>query len=180
MKISKLEREKCLNPFFFDGKTVSDIIFYNDSGIIVSVGRGWFGSNNNLDGLDVPEIVSKRKIDITKKLNFVVPHSAEGYYPSYKHWCCLYLYVDGTNITLDKYITPNKTLGKHDTDVHDVETYKGSILGVGFTFDKWVNFRRTEFGLKVDEMGKLFKEKGISIDLYNLEKLLENFDIVEK
>ena len=180
MKISKLEREKYLNPFFFDGKTIADIIFYNDSGIIAHVGRGWFGSNNNLDGLDVPEIVSKRKIDITKKLNFVVPHSAEGYYPSYKHWCCLYLYVDGTNITLDKYITPNQTLGKHDTDVHDVETYKGSILGVGFTFDKWVNFRRTEFGLKVDEMEKLFKEKHISIDLYNLEKLLENFDIVEK
>ena len=177
MNISKLEREKYLNPFFFDGKMVNNIIFYNDAGIIVSVGRGWFGSTNNLDGLDVPEIVSKRKIDITKKLNFVVPFYGGDY--NCKQ-CHLYLYVDGTNITLDKYITPNKTLGKHDTDVHDVETYKGSILGVGFTFDKWVNFRRTDFGLKVDAMGKLFKEKGISIDLYNLEKLLENFDIVEK
>ena len=180
MKISTLKREKFLNPFFFNDKTVADIIFYNDSGIIARVGRGWFGSNNSLDGLDVPEIVNKRKIDITKKLNFVVPHSAEGYYPSYKKWCCLYLYVDGTNITLDKYITLNKTLGKHATDVHDVETYKGSILGVDFTFDRWVNFRRTELGLKVDEMGKLLAEKGISIDLYNLQKLLENFDIVEK
>ena len=177
MKISKLEREKCLNPFFFDGKMVNNIVFYNDSGIIVSVGRGWFGSNNNLDGLDVPEIVSKRKTDITKKLNFVVPFYG-GYYNCKQ--CHLYLYVDGTNITLDKYITPGKSFGKYDTDVHDVETYKGAILGVGFTFDKWVNFRRTEFGLKVDKMGKLFKEKGISIDLYNLEKLLENFDIVEK
>lgn len=177
MNISNLEREKLLNPFFFDGKMVADIIFYNDSGIIASVGRGWFGSNNNLDGLDVPEIVSKRKIDTTKKLNFVVPYS-DGYQP-YKQ-CHLYLYVDGTNITLDKYITLDKTFGKYDTDVHDVETYKGSILGVDFTFDKWVNFRRTEFGLKVDEMKKLFKEKGISIDLYNLQKLLENFDIVEK
>lgn len=176
MKLAKLKREKLLNPFFFDGKMVADIIFYNDSGIIASVGQGWFGGNNNLDGLDVPEIVSKRKIDITKRLNFVVPYSDD--YHIYKQ-CHLYLYVDGTNITLDKYITLNKTLGENATDVHDVETYKGSILGVGFTFDKWVNFRRTEFGLKVDEMKKLFKEKGISIDLYNLEKLLENFDIVE-
>lgn len=177
MNISTLKREKFLNPFFFNGKTVADIIFYNDSGIIARVGRGWFGSNNNLDGLDVPEIVSKRKIDITKKLNFVVPFN-DGFH-SYKQ-CQLYLYVDGTNITLDKYITLGKTFGKYDTDVNDIETYKGSILGVDFTFDKWVNFRRTEFGLKVDEMGKLFKEKGISIDLYNLQKLLENFDIVEK
>lgn len=177
MNISKLERGKYLNPFFFDGKAVDDIIFYNDGGIIVSVGRGWFGSNNDLDGLDVPEIVRKRKIDITKKLNFVVPYS-DGYHP-YKQ-CHLYLYVDGTNITLDKYITLNKTLGEHATDVHDVETYKGSILGVGFTFDKGVNFRRTEFGLKVDKVAKLLKEKRISIDLYNLQKLLENFDIVEK
>lgn len=177
MNISKLERERYLNPFFFDGKVVADIIFYNDGGIIARVGRGWFGSNNNLNGLDVPEIVSKRKVDTTKKLNFVVPHS-DGYQP-YKQ-CHLYLYVDGTNITLDKSIVKDKTFGECPTDVHDVETYKGSILGVGFTFDKWVNFRRTEFGLKVDEMGKLFKEKGISIDLYNLQKLLENFDIVEK
>ena len=155
MKISKLEREKYLNPFFFDGKTVSDIIFYNESGIIVSVGRGWFGSNNNFDGLDVPEIVSKRKIDLTKKLNFVVPHSACGYYPSNQKWWCLYLYVDGTNITLDRYITINKNLGEHATDVHDVETYTGSIFGVGFTFDKWENFGRSVFGLKVAEMGKV-------------------------
>lgn len=176
MKLAKLKREKLLNPFFFDGKMVADIIFYNDSGIIASVGQGWFGGNNNLDGLEVPEIVSKRKIDITKRLNFVVPYS-DGYH-RYKQ-CHLYLYVDGINITLDKSIEHCKP-HKYDTDANDIETYKGSILGVDFTFNRWVNFRRTEFGLKVDEMKKLLKKKGISIDIYNLQKLLENFDIVLK
>jgi hypothetical protein len=68
-----LQREgNFYNPFFLQdnkGKSyeIIDIIFYNRKGIVHSVGRGWFGANNNIDMLRLNQF---DKVKFRRKENF--------------------------------------------------------------------------------------------------------------
>ncbi len=93
----------CWNPFILNGRQVTNIIFYNDEGIMFETHRGWFGNGNNVfRTLNVGDVKTRRvtaleKMD--KKENFCVttkiPYSNDKGY-------VLYLYVDGEDIQLIK------------------------------------------------------------------------------
>lgn len=65
--MTKLTRISGFNPFIFGDKAVDDIIFFNDKKEKIATGHGWFGANNMLDSLIIPDIKRKNKENLDKK-----------------------------------------------------------------------------------------------------------------
>lgn len=79
-RMTILTTVSCLNPFFMNDRQITNIIFYNDEGILFETHHGWFGNNNNVfksfdlvDEVKVRRITALNKLD--KKENFVVSSS---------------------------------------------------------------------------------------------------------
>ena len=74
----KLYTSRYYNPFFIDlgakSYEISNILFYDEVGVICSTGQGWFGSgNNNFNVFTIDaDCVLKRKIDFNSKTPFIV------------------------------------------------------------------------------------------------------------
>ena len=74
----KLYTSRYYNPFFIDlgakSYEISDILFYDEIGVVCSTGHGWFGSgNNNFNVFTIDaDCVLKRKIDFNSKTPFIV------------------------------------------------------------------------------------------------------------
>lgn len=91
---------KWYNPFTaitkdLKGYEIDNIIIYNERGVLIQTGRGWFdteySSNNCIDGLEItPEIIRKIKVDFTKKDNFIIKSEQQCYYDNTRY--TLYLY----------------------------------------------------------------------------------------
>ena len=76
------------NPFYVkETKTdkftpVNNILVFDESEgkILVTVGRGWFGSNNSIENLTLGgDVLKKRVIDLTCKENFIVKAKEDNY-----------------------------------------------------------------------------------------------------
>lgn len=130
----KLIKESCYNPFFTDignkRYEISNIVFFDRSGIICETGRGWFasengGSNNDLkNGFELPtECTIKRKADFSADSAFIIKHDEEGWAYSKSRYA---LYIPAAVVGLK---TP--TVCRPDWDkTHFELTYKSDIPGV--------------------------------------------------
>lgn len=86
---------------------LDNIIIYCENGILIETNQGWFdrGNNDLKEGLEIePEIIYKRKVDFTKKENFVIKSEKKSYRFDCKY--TLYLYYKNVNykyngLTLD-------------------------------------------------------------------------------
>lgn len=178
MTNSILEVQTCYNPFFIDGREVHSIILYNDKGIVFKTRSGWFGNNNNFrGGLEIPEAISKRKIDLSLKKCFYVPVPPEDWKPRGKY-VDLYLYIDGENI---KFISENR----HAENMTDCEIWH--YVNLDFEIfghviqDYYIEkFEKTDFGQKVESTAEELKKAGIKIDSWDLKELLRKYDLVKK
>ena len=74
----KLYTSRYYNPFFIDlgakSYEISNILFYDEVGVVCSTGHGWFGSgNNNFNVFTIDaDCVLKRKIDFNSETPFIV------------------------------------------------------------------------------------------------------------
>ena len=74
----KLYTSRYYNPFFIDlgakSYEISNILFYDEVGVVCSTGHGWFGSgNNNFNVFTIDaDCLLKRKIDFSSKTPFIV------------------------------------------------------------------------------------------------------------
>lgn len=74
----KLYTTRYYNPFFIDlsekSYEISNILFYDEVGVICSTGHGWFGSgNNNFNVFTIDaDCALKRKVDFNSKTPFIV------------------------------------------------------------------------------------------------------------
>jgi len=85
---TKLYREICLNPFFYEGKEINYLNFYKEGKVIACI--NWFSSNNVYKTLEFDfEIKKAIKINLNRKDCFLVRND--------KKWCKsydLYIYAD--------------------------------------------------------------------------------------
>lgn len=89
MVVTLIHRYGGFNPFFVDGAEVRNILFYNENGVVLETGHGWFESiaksghldtNNAFGNLDLPgTLVSKRKPDFKLGQPFTIPVPPEYY-----------------------------------------------------------------------------------------------------
>lgn len=130
----KLLKESCYNPFFTDVNCkryeITNIIFFDRSGVICETGRGWFasehgGSNNDFkNGLELPtECTVKRKADFSADAAFIIKHDSEGYIYSKARYA---LYIPAAAVGLKA-----PTVRRPEWDKRHFElTYKSDIPGV--------------------------------------------------
>ena len=173
METSILGRESFLNPFVFEGRQITSITFYNKDGEICTLKRGWFGeTNNQFDSFTVPLIKVKRKKDFNHKGCFVLPsptlYNTRGY--------DLYIGVDNENVKL----TCGKSEKDMGTDKFFYNNYLAVILGVSVWFNIIDKVERTPKGIEVDKWDNILSKQGIKINRYELELLLEKYNLVEK
>ena len=68
----------CWNPFILNGRQVTNIIFYNDEGIMFETHRGWFGNGNNVfRTLNVGDVKTRRVTALEKMEKFFLLHKLE-------------------------------------------------------------------------------------------------------
>ena len=169
--------QSCLNPFFIEDRQIKKIRFFNESGVVFSTRSGWFGCNNNfIGGLDIPETISKRKIDFSIKKCFFVP--VKGQYYEKGKYAELYLYIDGEQIKLIDRYESQKKMGA--TDIWTYDNITVEICGHVINENIVKKVEKNDFGQRVEAMEKELKEEGIKIDSYYLEKLMIKYDLIKK
>ena len=169
--------QPCFKPFFIEDRQVKKIHFFNKSGVVFSTHSGWFGDNNNFRcGLDIPETISKRKIDFSIKKCFYVPVKGE-YYETGKY-ADLYLYIDGAQIKLIDRYESRREMGTTDIWTYDNITIE--ICGRVINENRVKKVEKNDFGKRIESMEKELKEEGDKIDSYNLEILMKKYDLIKK
>lgn len=175
-----LKRKAYWNPFFCEGREVNNIIFYNDEGIMFETHRGWFGDGNNVfDSFDLVDEVKVRRATalnkMDKKENFLV--SSQEAYSKVKKYD-LYLYVDGNKITLDKEEIKEKKFG--DTEIRRYVERTLTIYNKKIDLEETLEFIKTDFGNKVENIQNELKDLGIKLGSFELTELLKHYDLVKK
>lgn len=167
-----LTREAGFNPFIYEGRHLNSISFYNEEKILFTENKGWFGSNNNLDSLIIPTVKVKRKADLKHKGAFVLP--INDYYGKRYD---LFIQVDNKDI---KIIKQERKQTDYTYDIRVYNLYTISILGKIVEVEENAGFIRTEKGKELDKWTAILKNDRIDIDSYNLSKLLDKYNLVEK
>lgn len=171
----KLTRILGFNPFIFGGdKAVDDIIFFNDKKEKISVGRGWFGSNNMLDDLIIPDIKRKNKENLDKKESFFMT-SHTGWRDEKR--VILFLYEDGKDIKL---INVSRRQDEMNMSIYHYIKYEYKIFDKTVSFELVERIVPTDFGIKVLNMAEELKKEGIKISEYDLKRIMEKYDLVKK
>lgn len=105
-----LLKERCWNPWIAvtdkgNAYQLENIKVYSENGVILETGRGWFGSNNDLNNMTIDTIYLKRKADLTSKENFVIKEEKSAY--RIDHNYTLYLYYKNINCNFTKFDLSN-------------------------------------------------------------------------
>jgi CRISPR/Cas system-associated protein endoribonuclease Cas2 len=142
-KLVLVRKAKLFNPFFVGEYELKNIYFFDEKGVKIEVGRGWFG-NNNRNRIDMLETdlnyVRKRKIDFSLKHAFIVSVKREYWIKKGKF---AYLYMpyeafeweikkehESTSYTRKKYIYDlyiNKTLSVKTRILNRIEPIQENI-----------------------------------------------------
>lgn len=192
--MTKFISSRCYNPFFVEGRYVDRFYFFQNGEIVAS--SNWFGSNNDYRWIEFPfDIKLKRKRDLNSKDAFYMSnsdnHSGERRWDIYIPVELLEGFEKKENV---KGWTSDTEQNWHDTfsflvkgeKRHPQKNDLGEIEWV-YSVDTWRagdscnhRFEKTEFGKLVDNTNEELKEQGITIDGYNLEKLLKAYQLKKK
>lgn len=128
---------------------LSDIIFYNEAGIIVNVGRGYFDDDNDSDFTFSGTVIKKIKEDFSKKQNYVIKDKS--FESIWDNNYILYIYVDNVEL---KY----KGVKKQYNSVYKIYEVNG------FTIEKHIKMLND----KIYEYKNIIETEIKKIEIYNL------------
>lgn len=189
---TKLYREICLNPFFFEGKEINNIIFYKEGKIIANV--NWFGSNNVYKSVEFDFEVKKAvKINLNRKDSYYLRND--------KEWCKSYdLYICSDLVELKSLGISEGAKCWYHTETH--ETFEIKLFGERYKyfrnelgeFDRTpikgeyiekfscnYNFEKTKEMVKCEKLAsEMSKVCHKEISSYDVHDLLESFNITPK
>ncbi len=171
--MTKLERRSYLNHFFVEGNLIKSIHLYDENGVIFSTGQGWFDSAFSYpfkDGLEVPDVKRRLKVNLKKKECFFVQLKGKR--------CELYLYVDGVDIKILKKDLKSKKM--NSCEIWDYEIYSIEIKGVTFRQENLKEIKTTAFGVEVEKLKNELNDLNIHLMRYEIETILQNYDITKK
>lgn len=198
METTTLTRNGYSNPFFINGRELYCICFYKDGKIIAET--QWFGSNNLWERVDLPFAVrNARKVDFGKKDAFVGIYENKIYKAREKQYA---LYIPADFVGLEFVETKDhgvrmldhhtsdifrvKLNGLHSSYVYDKEKdvcdrVETEVVCFSQEFDCNHKFEHTEDYYKCDGLAeKINKAAYLKLSVYDVEKILQHFDITEK
>jgi len=158
IKESRIYRDcPVLNPFFFDGKKIEDIVVFDSNGSIFNLGCGWFGGgNNNLAEVYFPNILSKRKIDFNSKDTFIAKQNNK-----------IALFIPA-NIVDYKYVgeynepaRDSITKWKQHQYTIQVKLNKEDLdyIPRTYTENTYIGQEKTEYGITISKLCKKFEDE---------------------
>lgn len=171
-----LTRKIGLNPFFYNEREISNIIFYDNENTY-PVGRGWFGYNNHCKSLEIDEIKLRRTVDLNRKENFVI---IDKDYKDYNNLPCykLYLYIDNNHIKFsykNKIDKDSQGLSEYHYKIYDIE-----ISGEQFKHEYLDHIDKTDKCKIIEEKWEELKNNGINISHKDMVVLWEKYNLTEK
>ena len=125
----KLDTQEYMNPYYINGKQVHNIHFYDDTGIVASVGAGWIGTNGsnrtNIKELDQLEFNRALKLDLTKKRHFFIKSTETDHH--FDEGNDIYIYLPAADLTVEP-------LGEEASMKTDDRVYYGEYFNLTATF----------------------------------------------
>lgn len=171
IKKTVLKKEsKFFNPFYVEHGaktyTLNNILIYDQNGVIVETGCGWFcemhNTNNKLDGAiiqgETKKINNIKNIDFTKKYNYIVKSPVLGLLKDNEY----YLYINKDNVRLNDPILKDNGLYIY------YEYYIGSL---NINIYKILLFKDN---YQVKHQLKELEE----VQIYNNNDLINNYDFM--
>ena len=149
-----------------DDYQITDIIIYNEDGIITRTGQGYFDNNEILEFKD--EVIFRAKQNFTRKENFIVRHKRDTILNETLY--DLYIYVDNVDLVFTGYIKKYNNVYKRYT-INNIEflEYVKSLEK-----DLWVIKGQFE-----EEMKKLVTYK-LPYEEIELDEICENLKRINK
>lgn len=192
-----------LRPYNLDGGKIDTIIFYDETGIILTTRSGWLENAITDNSLrDIQEIVLdhepklRAKENLTRKEHFYIKHSKKSNYDDPTR--TLYIYVDNVNVCLKKEKDlVEKSEGYNGQDLFMYyEFYKlsGLIVSREVTTPIATNklnsvrlkaFVKSEYkdnvlSQQVRELHEICKDLYINVSEYDLTKLLKVVEVTKR
>ena len=192
-----------LRPYNLDGGKVDTIIFYNETGILLTSRSGWLENAITDNSLrDIQEITldhapkQRNKENFTRKEHFYIKHSKKSNYDDPTR--TLYIYVDNKNVCLEKekdLVEKSEGYNGQDLFMH-YEFYKlsGLIVEREVTTPIATNklnsvrlkaFIKSEYkdnvlSQQVRELHEICKGLYINVSEYDLTKLLKVVEVTKR
>lgn len=176
------------NPFTSpNGKTIEQIIFYDETGEVFTVPSPWFGtaSNNEFKRIFFPEdIKNRRKVDFSRNEFFTAEHPISWktgkhntlFIPAKKVGLkCLGEKLTFKNATDRNYQTHYKfsAIAEKKRGGEGAQTYELEMTGL-------YRIEKTELGEKCQQIAELAKTQDVNLSSYDIERLLKVLDISTK
>ncbi len=138
---TKLRNEVCMNPYYIMNNQVNSIIFYDESGVIVASGRGWFG-NNKIDIIELNELelVRKNKLNLTKSEHFYIKSEKTNSYNNDVYYD-VYVYVPKSRLEVEY-------LGEQVACDFDDRKHYGNFFNITATFQNELDRKKYEHKTK--------------------------------
>lgn len=192
---TRLYRQECLNPFYYDGKEINTIYFYEDGNIIAST--KWLGSNNPYNWIEFPFEINNVKARTLLNLNrvgaFIVLNHADKYSRDYN----LYIHTSMVKLNFVRKEEYTKTWYMTGTqDVFSIELYgnrrkygdENGRSKYGYNVDTYkeefstnVDTKNTAEWNKCSKMAEEMKNAALmEIDATQVHRLLEHYNITKK
>lgn len=178
----KLNTEKCLNPYFIHNGQVKSIMFYDDSGVIATTGRGWMGSNRiDIQELDDLEFNKRNKLNLTKKEHFYIKTEGNSY--NYDVYYNIYIYVPTSKMKVTKSVEEVANDWEHQVNYgmffyisatfsqHKSTSKFSTMRFMEATFTKIV---KKDSQRKADDLIELFKSHNIKLESYRVADMLQD------
>lgn len=169
METRLYQKQSWYKPFYVDiaekSYLLDNIIFYNDNGIIVEVGNGYFEREQGLTIKE--EVVRKIKVDLTKKQNFIVKHKDKWYADDEVKYA-IYIYADNVDL---------KYIGKEVSCDYLYDKY--SVNGIEFTryvedLGKNLHSINEKAEQEVKKLADIFRYSGKGIEESELLSIFRN------
>ena len=192
--MTKFISTPCYNPFLFEGRYVDRFYFFQNGEIVAS--SDWFGGNNAYRWIEFPfDIKCKRKLDLNSKDAFYMSNNdnlsggrrwdiyipvelCEGFEKkeNVKGWTSATTQI--WHDTFSFLVKGSKRLPQKN-DLGQIEwVYSEGTWRVGDSCN--ARIEKTEFGKLVDKTNEELREQGITIDDYNLTKILKAYQLKKK
>ena len=169
------------NPMFLNGKKLVDIAVYDPKKgeVIFNIDRGWLEDDNgkNPNGFVLPEVLMKRKIDLTLKKPFAV----NGRGNLNKSGLILYLPSDLVNFKylgeIEKYSSKDAQsyYDQYEMTLDQVYTNATTTTPIPatFTYIKYKRSETTDYGAELKNIIKICDKEGNYEFKKNLEEIME-------
>jgi hypothetical protein len=169
-------------PYAINGRTVKDILFFDENGIVFQSNRGWLEVSRSADieriELEQEELKTRRKENFKAKEAYLMSTTEHGEKKYLLYIPCSLVDLTSTG-EVEKKFTDHSQYFNTFSIKGKFQTGKGVDL-TEITLETYNRTVRNDYGLMVEKIHNELKSKNIKLDEYTLKQILNDYDLVAK